>query len=76
MLLDEGGRRLVSVLDVLLFFFFFFMKEIWIYALTRHHAEPNNILLTRNLHFDYDYDYDFDFDYEPSFNETYALFVG
>ena len=52
------------------------MKEIWIYALTRHHAEPNNILLTRNLHFDYDYDYDFDFDYEPSFNETYALFVG
>ena len=52
------------------------MKEIWIYAMTRHNDEPNNILLTRNLHFDYDYDYDFDFDYEPSFNETYALFVG
>ena len=29
---------------------FFIIKENWIWAMTRHHA--NNILLTRNLHFD------------------------
>ena len=32
--------------------FIFFIKENWIWAMTRHHAD--NILLTRNLHFDYD----------------------
>ena len=32
---------------------FFFIKENWIYAMTRHHAESNiNILLTRNLPID------------------------
>ena len=31
---------------------FFFIKENWICAMTRHHAEPNiNILLTRNVPF-------------------------
>ena len=34
--------------------FIFFIKESWICAMTRHHAEPNNILLTRNLPFDSD----------------------
>ena len=35
--------------------FVFFIKENWICAMTRHHAEPNiNILLTRNLPFDSD----------------------
>ena len=29
--------------------FIFFIKENWICAITRHHAEPNNISLTRNL---------------------------
>ena len=33
--------------------FFLFIKENWILATTRHHA--NNILLTRNLHFDSDF---------------------
>ena len=34
-------------------FFLFFIKENWICAMTRYHAEPNiNILLTRNLPFD------------------------
>ena len=43
----RGGRGLANVLDVKSLFFF--LKENWIYALTRHHA--NNILLTRNLPF-------------------------
>ena len=30
---------------------FFFIKENWISAMTTHHVEPNNILLTRNLPF-------------------------
>ena len=35
--------------------FIFFIKENWICAMTRHHAEPNvNISLTRNLPFDSD----------------------
>ena len=47
----SGG--LANVLDVQSLLFF--IKENWIYAMTRHHAEPNiNILLTRNLPFDYD----------------------
>ena len=34
--------------------FIFFIKENWICAITRHHAEPNiNILLTKSLPFDY-----------------------
>ena len=33
-------------------FIIVFIKENWICAMTRHHAEPNiNILLTRNLHY-------------------------
>ena len=32
--------------------FIIFIKDNWIYAMTRHHA--NNILLTRNLPFDSD----------------------
>ena len=41
---------LTSVLDVQSFFFV--VKESWICAMTRSHAEPNiNILLTRNLPF-------------------------
>ena len=39
---------LASILDVQSYFFI--IKENWIWAMTRHHA--NNILLTRNLHFD------------------------
>ena len=36
-------------------FFVVVVKENWIYATTRHHAEPNiNILLKRNLPFDPD----------------------
>ena len=35
--------------------FFNFIKENWICAMTRHHAEPNiNILLKGNLPFDSD----------------------
>ena len=35
--------------------FFFFIKEYWISAMARHHAEPHiNALLTRNLPFDSD----------------------
>ena len=35
--------------------FNFFIKENFIFAMTRHHAEPNiNILLTRNLAFESD----------------------
>ena len=33
--------------------FVFFIKENWIFAMTRHYAEPDiNILSTRNLPFD------------------------
>ena len=47
------GGGLVSVLDAQSLFFF--LKENWICATTRHHAEPNiNMLLTRNLPFDSD----------------------
>ena len=49
MLWDVGDGGLVSVLDVQSLFFF--IKENWILAMTRHHA--NNIL-TRDLHFDSD----------------------
>ena len=31
---------------------FWTSKENWIYPMTRHHAKPNNILLTKNLPFD------------------------
>ena len=51
MLSDVGGGRLASVLEVQIFFF---IKENWISAMTRHHDEPNNTLLTRNLSFDSD----------------------
>ena len=48
-----GGRGLPSALDVQSLFFF--IKENWICAMRRHHAEPNiNTLLTRNLPFDSD----------------------
>ena len=30
------------------------IKEDWIFATTRHHAQPNNMLLIRNLYFDSD----------------------
>ena len=54
MLSDVGGGRLASVMDVQSLSFF--IKENWICATTRHHAEPNiNILLTRNLPFDSDF---------------------
>ena len=46
MLLDVGGGRLASALDVQPFFF---IKENWICTMTRYHA--NNILLARNLPF-------------------------
>ena len=33
---------------------YFFIRENWISAMIRYHAEPNiNILLTRNLSFDF-----------------------
>ena len=52
MLLDVGDGGLANVLDVQSLFF---IKENWICAMTRHHAEPNiNIPLTRNPSFDYD----------------------
>ena len=48
MLSGRGVGGLASVLDDLSLF----LKEIWIYAMTRHHVEPNiNILLTRNIPF-------------------------
>ena len=34
--------------------FIFFITEHWTCAMTRHHVEPNNILLTRELPFDSD----------------------
>ena len=53
---DVIGRRgwgLVSVLD--LQSLFSFIRENWICAMTRHHAEPNiNISLTKKFPFDYD----------------------
>ena len=42
------NEMLANVLDVQSLFFF--IKESWIWAMTRHHAD--NILLTRNLPFD------------------------
>ena len=60
---DAIGRRgwgLASVSDVR---YFFFIKESWIYAMTRHHAEPNiNINFGKNS--------DSDFRLKPSFNNT------
>ena len=51
MLSDALRGGLASVLDVQSLFFF--IKESWISAMTRHHADPkSNILLTRNLPFD------------------------
>ena len=48
-----GGGGLTSVQDVQSFFII--IKENWICAVTRHHAEPNiNMLLARNLPFDSD----------------------
>ena len=48
--LGMGGSRVFWTSNL---YFFFFIKENWICAVTRHHAEPNiNILLTRNLPFD------------------------
>ena len=50
--------------------FTFFIKENWICAMTRHHAELNIIiLLTRNVPFDRRQTM------KPSFNDTIALFV-
>ena len=49
MLSDVGGREVSKCLDVQSLFFL--IKENWICAMTRHHAKPNNILLTRNLPF-------------------------
>ena len=49
MLSGLGGVGLASVLDSNLYFF---IKENWICAMTRHHA--NNILLVRKLPFDSD----------------------
>ena len=50
--------------------FIFFIKENWICAMIRHHAESNiNILLTRNLPIDSG------FTMKPSFSDTTALFV-
>ena len=51
-LLDVGGWRVSKCSGRPVFIFF--IKENWICAMTRHHAEPNNILLTRNLSFDPD----------------------
>ena len=47
-----GGGWLASALDVESFSF---NKENWICAMTGHHAEPNNILLIKNLPFDSDF---------------------
>ena len=52
MLLDVVGGGLASVLEVQSLSFS--IKENWICSMTRHHAEPNNISLTRNLLFDSD----------------------
>ena len=49
-------RGLASVLDAqslfIYLFIYFFVIENWICAITRHYAEPNNILLIRNFWFD------------------------
>ena len=50
--LDVGGVGLAECSGRPIFFFC--VKENWIYAVTRHPAEPNNILLTRNLPFESD----------------------
>ena len=53
MLSDVGGWGVASVLDFQSLFFF--IKENWICATTRNHAESNiNMLLTRNLPIDFD----------------------
>ena len=53
MLLDVGGGGLASVLDVQ--FCFIIIKENWICAMARHHAEPNiDVLLAKNLPLDSD----------------------
>ena len=52
MLLDVGE---VGVTECSGRLFVFFIKESWIRAMTRYHAELNiNIILTRNLPFDPD----------------------
>ena len=45
-----GGQRVFCKSNL-----YFFVKENWIFAMTRRHAEPNNILLTRHLSFDSDF---------------------
>ena len=52
MLLDVGGWGVSKRSERRMFIFF--SKENWIGAMTRHHAESKNILLTRNLPFDSD----------------------
>ena len=49
MLLNVEGGGIASILDVQSFLF---IKENWIWAITRHHA--NNLLLTKCLPFDSD----------------------
>ena len=52
MLLDVGGWGVSECSGRPIFIFF--IKENWIFAMTRHDAEPNiNILLTKNLPCDY-----------------------
>ena len=52
MLLDVGGGGVSELSGRPVFAFF--IKENWICAMTRHHAEQNiNMLLTRNLPFDF-----------------------
>ena len=49
-------RGLASVLDAqslfIYLFIYFFVIENWICAITRHYAEPNNILLIKKFWFD------------------------
>ena len=52
MLLDIGvGRFRVLWTSTL---YFLSIKENWFFAMTRHHAEPGNMLLIRNFPFDSD----------------------
>ena len=59
---------------------YFFIKENWICAMTRHHA--NNILLPRNVPFESDVrqgiliNANQQSTVKPSFDDTIALFVG
>ena len=55
-MLSDVGVRGVSKCSIRSFFFsFFVIKENWIWAMSRHHTEPNiDILLTRNLPFNSD----------------------